>query len=134
MKKVTLTTTLIFAIVCLTSYAHAQEKLEALMNETTPEERAELQTNYMKESLALTSEQEIKIHDLNLKYAKKMQDVYNTQDRKFQKLKKMKSVSTEKDHEMEGILNPDQYATYEKNKEAMKEKMRARAKERRSKE
>jgi hypothetical protein len=101
------------------------------MTETTPEERAQLQTDYMKESLALTSDQEIKVHDLNLKYAKKMQSVYNTPERKFQKLKSMKGVSTEKDQEMKGILNPDQYATYEKNKEEMKEKMRARAKERR---
>ena len=134
MKTVTLTTTLILVIASLTNYVHAQEKLEAFMNETTPEERAELQTNYMKESLALTSDQEIKIQDLNLKYAKKMQDVYNTPDRKFQKLKRMKGVSTEKDQEMKSILNPDQYATYEKNKEEMKEKMRSRAKERRNKE
>jgi hypothetical protein len=134
MKTVTLTTTLILVLASLTNYVHAQEKLEAFMNETTPEERAELQTNYMKESLALTSDQEIKIQDLNLKYAKKMQDVYNTPDRKFQKLKRMKGVSTEKDQEMKSILNPDQYATYEKNKEEMKEKMRSRAKERRNKE
>lgn len=100
------------------------------MTETTPEERAQLQTDYMKESLALTSDQEITVHDLNLKYAKKMQAVYNAPDRKFQKLKSMKGVSTEKDQEMKGILNPDQYATYEKNKEELKEKMRARAKER----
>jgi hypothetical protein len=59
-----------------------------------------------------------------------MQDAYNTTDRKFQKLKKMKSIGDEKDQELKSVLNPDQYATYEKNKELMKEKMRARAKER----
>jgi hypothetical protein len=129
MKTVFLT----FSILYLTSIGnliYAQEKLESFMNESTPEERAQLQTDYMKENLALTPEQEPKIHDLNLKYAKKMQDAYNTTDRKFQKLKKMKSIGDEKDQELKSVLNPDQYATYEKNKELMKEKMRARAKER----
>ena len=129
MKTVFLTVSILY----LTSFGnliHAQEKLESLMNESTPEERAQLQTDYMKENLALTPEQEPKIHDLNLKYAKKMQDAYNTTDRRFQKLKKMKSIGDEKDQELKSVLNPDQYATYEKNKELMKEKMRARAKER----
>ncbi|WP_276372641.1 hypothetical protein [Chryseolinea sp. H1M3-3] len=130
MKTVFLTVSILY----LTSFGnliHAQEKLESLMNESTPEERAQLQTDYMKENLALTPEQEPKIHDLNLKYAKKMQDAYNTTDRRFQKLKKMKSIGDDKDQELKSVLNPDQYATYEKNKELMKEKMRARAKERR---
>lgn len=130
MKTLTLTT-LILCLLSLVNVAQGQERLESFMTETTPEERAQLQTDYMKESLALTSDQEIKVHDLNLKYAKKMQAVYNAPERKFQKLKSMKGVSTEKDQEMKGILSSDQYATYEKNKEEMKEKMRARAKERR---
>jgi hypothetical protein len=110
---------------------YGQDKLESYMNETTPEERAELQTEYMKKSLMLSSEQEPKIHDLNLKYAKKMQDAYNTNDRKLQKLKTMKAVGSQKDQEIKSILNPEQYATYEKNKEEMKEKIRERAKEKR---
>jgi Spy/CpxP family protein refolding chaperone len=131
MKTVTLTTTLILLLAAFANCVHAQERLEEFMNETTPEERAKLQTDYMKESLALTSEQETKIHDLNLTYAKKMQDTYNTPDRKLQKLKKMKGISTEKDREIKEVLNPEQYATYQKNKEEMKEKIRARVQERR---
>lgn len=131
MKTSTLTTALILCLTSFANFVHAQEKLEAFMNETTPEERAQLQTDYMKESLVLTPDQETKIHDLNLKYAKKMQDAYNTPDRKFQKLKKMKGISAEKDQEMTSILKPDQYSIYKKNKDEMKKKMRDRAKERR---
>jgi hypothetical protein len=130
MKTLALTV-LIFCLSALIAGAYGQEKLESFMNETTPEERAELQTEYMKKSLMLSSDQEPKIHDLNLKYARKMQDAYNTNDRKLQKLKKMKAVGSQKDQEIKSMLNPEQYATYEKNKEEMKEKMRERAKEKR---
>ena len=99
------------------------------MKSTTPEQRAQFQTEYMRENLALTPEQESKIQDVNLKYAKKIQGAYNQQGRKVQKMKKLKAISDEKDKELKSILNPDQYATYQKNKEAMKEKIREKAKE-----
>lgn len=130
MKTLALTV-LIFCLSVFVAGAYGQDKLESFMNETTAEERAELQTEYMKKSLMLSSDQEPKIHDLNLRYAKKMQDAYSTNDRKLQKLKKMKAVGSQKDQEIKSILNPEQFATYEKNKEEMKEKMRERAKEKR---
>ena len=131
MKKSAFTTVLILFIAGLVCTVHGQGKLEEFMNETTPEERAQMQTDHMKESLALTEDQVPKVGEINLKYSHKMQDAYNTPGSKLQKLRKFKSISTEKDKEMKNVLKPEQYSTYETNKAEMKEKIRARAKERR---
>lgn len=121
-------------IVCFASIApmaSAQEKMEELMTSTTPEERAQMQTDHMKETLTLTENQVPQVHEINLKYARKMQDAYNGGGGRLQKLKRVKGVSQDKDKELKRVLTSTQYATYESNKEEMKEKMRERAKERR---
>ena len=117
MKKVRLTAVLFFFVFA----ASAQEKMEEIMRETTPEQRAAMQTSYMKESLALTDDQALKVQDINLKYAHKMQHAYNSPARKFQKLKRMKNFSQQKDDEMKRLLSKEQYETYEKNRDAMRE-------------
>ena len=130
MKPTTLTTViLVFAIVGMGTFAYSQEKLNEFMTETTPEERAQLQTDYMKENLSLKEDQETKVHGINVKYAEKMQEAYEAPTQKQQKAKSMKRINCEKEAELKLILKPDQYATYEKNKEAMKEKIKARIKE-----
>ena len=54
MKSTTLATVILaFAIAGMGNFAYSQEKLNEFMTETTPEERAQLQTDYMKESLSL---------------------------------------------------------------------------------
>jgi hypothetical protein len=128
MKTIRPTIVLAVLLTGLATVAFGQEKLDALMNQTTPEERAQFQTDYMKESLSLTSDQESKIYALNLKHAKEMQVTYNASDRKIQKLKKMKSINEQKEQELKSILDADQYAAYERNKDDMKEKLRARNK------
>ena len=77
MKPTTLATViLVFAITGMGNFAYSQEKLDEFMTETTPEERAQFQTDYMKENLSLTGDQETKVHDVNVKYAEKMQEAY----------------------------------------------------------
>ena len=122
MKPTTLATViLVFAITGMGTIAYSQEKLDEFMTETTPEERAQFQTDYMKESLSLKGDQEKKVHDVNVKYAEKMQEVYEAPTSDEQKVKSMKRINGEKEAELKLILKPDQYATYEKNKAAMKE-------------
>jgi hypothetical protein len=96
------------------------------MTETTPEERAELQTEYMAENLALTAEQKPAVQAINLKYAQKIDVVYKTETAKLQRFRKMKSVTEEKDRELKKALTSEQYAQYEKNKEEMWEKIKER--------
>lgn len=132
MKKSMLFIALLFWLTGLGYTSLAQENLNEFMTQTTPEERAEMQTEYMKEHLSLTDQQVPEISDINLRYARKMQDAYASETRKFQRLKKLKNVSNEKDAELKKALDSKQYETYARNKEAMKEKMRARAKEKRN--
>lgn len=127
----TVVAALIVCFVSIVSLASAQEKMEEFMTSTTPEERAQMQTDHMKEKLVLTENQVPQVHEINLKYARKMQDAYNAGGGKLQKLKRVKGVSQEKDKELKRVLTSSQYAAYESNKEEMKAKMKERAKERR---
>jgi periplasmic protein CpxP/Spy len=130
MKPTTLATViLVFAITGMGNFAYSQEKLDEFMTEITPEERAQFQTDYMKESLSLKGDQETKVHDINVKYAEKIQEVYEAPTSDEQKVKSMKRINGEKEAELKLILKPDQYATYEKNKEAMRQKIKERIQE-----
>jgi len=130
MKPTTLLTfILVFAITGMGNFAYSQENLDEFMTETTPEERAQFQTDYMKENLSLTGAQETKVHNVNVKYAEKMQEAYEAPTNDQQKLKAMKRINAEKEAEMKLLLSADQYATYEKNKEEMKKKVKARMQE-----
>ena len=111
------------------TFAYSQEKLDEFITETTPEERAQFQTDYMNESLSLKDDQRAKVHDINIKYAEKMQEAYEAPTKKQQKLQSMKRINAEKEAELKLILSADQYATYEKNKEEMKKKVKTRIQE-----
>ncbi len=114
----------IATVILLSQTALAQSRMDKLMTNTTPEERAELQTKNMQESLSLSDQQYQLVHDLNLKYARRMQSIYNNDGGKLQKLKSMKATSEEKDRELKGILDSRQYKLYKDQKEEMKENAR----------
>jgi hypothetical protein len=107
----------------------SQDRLGKLMTDTTPEERAQMQTNNMKETLSLTEDQVEEVSEINLNYARKMQNAYASGS-KLQRLRKMKALATEKDGVLKKVLTPTQYTTYQENKEEMKERLRERGKER----
>jgi len=99
------------------------------------ETMAELQTKMMTAQLDLTDQQVPQVYQVNLKETgEMMEDVQKVQDskRKLAKAraaKSLKSDSKDKDEALKKILSQDQYAKYEKNKEAMqaamKEKMQS---------
>ena len=123
---------MVLTLISLAPATYGQEKFNEFMTETSPEDRAQLQTDYMKESLSLTRDQETKIQDVNLKYAGKIQEAYEAPTKRQQKLKAMQGINVQKEAELKLILTPEQYVTYEENREAMKEKIKARAKEKES--
>lgn len=127
-------TTQVFLAVVLLGIAslngYAQGKLEKLMEQTTPKERAEMQTKNMTEMLSLTEDQKEKVGTVNLRYAERMQSVHNSGQGRLQRLRQMKSISEEKDLELKKIFTPVQYEKYSRHKEEMKDNMRAKAKER----
>jgi uncharacterized membrane protein len=89
----------------------------------TAEERARFQTEWMKQNLKLSDDQQTQVDPLNLKYARQMNEVKSISG-KFAKLKKAKSIMDEKDKELKKILNKDQYQIYQDKKEELREKMK----------
>ena len=79
----------------------------------TPEERSKRQTEKMKEDLKLTPAQESKVEAINLKYAKKMEDVRKISDTAVQR-KTVMGLAKQKEAELKPILTADQLKSYQK--------------------
>jgi len=119
------------AILLISNVSLAQNKLDKLFNETTPDERARYQTERMSDRLPLKQEQWQTVFEINLKYTRKMEQVYNQGGGKLQRLKLMKSVGEQKDAELKLTLDPAQYRKYEQMKDELRESMKERARENR---
>ncbi len=89
----------------------------------TPEERAKRQTERMKDELKLTPAQEPKAQAINLKYAKKMEDVRKLTDTAAQR-KSMMELNKQKETELKTVLTPEQLKTYQKAVEEMMSRRR----------
>ena len=90
---------------------------------STPEERAKRQTEMMKEGLNLTAAQEPKVSAINLKYAKKMEDVRKTADTAAMR-KSAQTLNKQKEAELKAILTAEQFKLYLKQVEEMKARRR----------
>jgi Spy/CpxP family protein refolding chaperone len=89
----------------------------------TPEERAKRQTEMMKEKLSLTPAQEPKVSAINLKYAKKMEEVRKITDTAAQR-KTFDNLNRQKDGELKVVLTPEQFKSYLKQMEELKARRR----------
>ncbi|MBY0277878.1 hypothetical protein K2Z84_21300 [Candidatus Binatia bacterium] len=89
---------------------------------TTPQERAGIQTAFMKAKLGLSPEEAQKIEAINLKYAEKAEPVIKGDDGMFAKARQMGEIQSEKDAEMQTALSPQQYQAYQAAKDELKEK------------
>ncbi len=89
----------------------------------SPEDRAKHLTEMMKETLSLTAAQEPKVSAINLKYAKKMEDVRKVADTAVQH-KSMQNLNKQKDGELKAVLTADQFKSYLKQVEEMKARRR----------
>ena len=109
----------------------ASNAQEAERETLSPEERASKLTTWMKNNLQLTDEQEKSVHEINLKYAGKTEELRNSDEPKGQKFKKLKSYNDDKDKELKGLLTAEQFKTYQAKKEEVKEEFKAKANEKR---
>ncbi len=115
----------IIIVVCSTiTFLHAQTGDE--LRNSTPEERAKRQTEWMKKELSLDSATEAKVHSINLKYADANQSLVNSSGSKISKLQKVKANSAAKDDELESVLNKNQYEKYLQRKEEVRKNGRGR--------
>jgi hypothetical protein len=107
----------------------AQEKVPM-----PPGERAAKLTEWMKNNLQLTAEQEKPVQEINLMYANKTEELRNSDEPRSQKFKKLKSYNEAKDKELKVLFTEEQFKTYQAKKEEVKEEFKARAKEKKKSE
>ena len=82
----------------------------------TPEERAKQQTEWMKTSLKLSDDQVTKVDAVNLKYAKKMNDMFQQSGQNADREARQKmrdDLDTQKRVELQAILTADQLKQYD---------------------
>lgn len=122
MKKI-LSVIAIATAVCFTISAAAQKDSGKKHHpKWTSEERAQMQTKKMVEKFALTAEQEQKINDINLQFAKEHEAKMK------EKMEAMKKKQEERNAAYKSVLTDKQYADYlsmiEQRKQKMKDRMK----------
>lgn len=122
---------LLVCVVMLAGVLQLQAQSVEDFKNTTPEQRAQIQTNLMKTKLQLSEEQTTKVAAINLKYARQMEPVIKGDGGKLAKYREVKKINEQKDAELKQVFTEEQYATYEKAKEQMKEEMKKKIKEKR---
>ena len=81
----------------------------------TPEEMAKQQTEWMKQELKLTKEQEQKIYKINLETSKKIKETWEKHSGNREAMQAaMKETRRKKDKEIKEALTKEQYELYKK--------------------
>lgn len=98
---------------------NAQSKL-------TEEKKKELQEKFetYKAQLNLTEAQQEKVKVINTAYFEELAGIKESGGSKLAKLKAFRKLSDKRDKEMKAVLDKDQYATYQKMQQEMKEEIR----------
>ena len=114
MKPAILITTL--CLIALNASANGIEN-------STPNQRASIQTQFMISKLGLNADQSAKITSLNLKYAELMEPIHKGSDGFLAKRQKGKAIMDSKDSELKSILSPEQINRYNDLKDDLKEEV-----------
>jgi len=111
-----------------------QQEVAELIKNSTPEQRAKLQTKMMTTKLVLDTVTSQKVYAINLKANQKLDPILkgDASTGRFAKLRQMKSIDDDKDKELKSTLTADQYKQYEAMKEEMKEKMKEKMQEKKA--
>jgi periplasmic protein CpxP/Spy len=128
----TMKTVLMTVIALLVMIANVSAQASEQLKNSTPEQRAQKITDWMKTNLQLTDEQAMSVHAINLKYANENESLKeDTSDRRA-KYKKLKNTQEAKDQELKGALTAEQFNTYLSKKKELQQKMREEVKERKN--
>ena len=107
----------VIAFLCMT-FANVTAQTKKLQD-STPEQRAKMMTEWMTSKLALNAKQVEQVSDLNLQYALKNDPILQSNEGKLSKFKKLKALQKEKSNALSQILDPGQYKKYEEIKDEM---------------
>jgi Spy/CpxP family protein refolding chaperone len=110
-----------FVMAALICCSMAPAAVMAQRERKTPEERANMQTEWMKKNLSISPEQSIKVHDIILVHARTMENAPRGDRREL-----MKTEMASRDAELRNVLTADQYARYQQHEEEMRQKMQER--------
>jgi len=92
----------------------------------TPQERAEMQAKRLQTQYSLTDAQVAKIREISLDKSNKMQALKAKNSEKREKNgAEMKAIKSDWNKQLQGILTPDQYAQFEKDRAEKMEKRQA---------
>ncbi|CAG4999977.1 hypothetical protein DYBT9275_02358 [Dyadobacter sp. CECT 9275] len=122
MKKTKVIILLIASFVLVMSKISAQSTLKEL----PADERAKMLTEKMTASLKLDSVQVVKVGDINLKYARKIDPVIKGNGSRMSKLKAFRDINQEKQAELRKVLSKEQFGQYQKMQEEMRDRIRQR--------
>jgi Spy/CpxP family protein refolding chaperone len=104
-------------------WASAASAQMGKLKSTTPQQRADAQTEYMQSKLALTPDQTPKVAAINLEYAQQMEPILKGSDGPLVKMRAMRGIQDAKEGELQGVLTPEQFTQYQAVKEEMREKI-----------
>jgi len=110
---------------CLLVAANVAVAQLADLARSTPEQRASAQTAFMKAKLALSASQLEKVSALNLEYAKRFDPILKGDAGRFSKLRQIRNLEAEKERELEKLITPDQFATFNASKDEMRKAVTA---------
>ncbi len=113
----------ILVLLLFASGAYAQQNR---LSDMSAEERAEFQTQRMKETLDLDSAQVARVSSINLSYARKMDPVIAGSGSRLTKLRAFQQVSAAKEKELQKVLSPEQFRQFKQQQQEMKEQLKKR--------
>lgn len=114
----------------ITTPCWAQSETGRTFADSSPSERAQLQTEVMRESLQLSDQQTAEIENINLYYAKEIGTLQNSGKPRLKKFRAVKSLLAEKDKKIEQILTQNQFNDYKNAQEEMRKNIKKKLAER----
>lgn len=104
--------------------AASAQNLEKFKN-STPEQRAAIQTEFMTAKIPLTPEQVPKVKAINLASAEKADPILKGDDGPLVKMRALKVLDEAKDSSLRAVLTPEQFVEYLALKEKIREDLEA---------
>jgi len=122
MKQVRRPVAISIAIALMLCATAAFAQMEELRN-STPQQRAKLETAFMKMKLNLSRQQMERVLNINLKYAQQMDPIIKGNEGKLRKVRDASAINRAKDRDLQTVLSGDQYQAYLASKEEMRQRM-----------
>lgn len=103
--------------------AVADSAADAAVRASTPEQRATLQTDWMRDKLGLSPDVVAKVSEINLDTARKMDPVIKGDGNALSRYAQGEALQKARDAALQKVLTPEQFQAFESSKDDMKKKV-----------